>query len=335
MLKRVLWARVLLVAFLCAVGLRADTLMGFVKAYHKKGIASIERLLQSYLTQKEFWEDVLEKHDISYGYYEDLDYLFVINKADPKLILYALQGEKIVKVNESTALVGSKTGEKITEGDKATPIGVYQILKKLTGLDAYYGPFALETNYPNPFDVARKRNGHGIWIHGLPLDGKRDELNTKGCIAIQNPILKDYGTRLKDKKTLLIVYEGEFKYATQDELAALLSSLYTWRSAWAKNDLVSYMNFYAPDFKHANGMDYKTYEKFKTHVFGKNEDKTIRFSKVNITPYPNNDHKRIFRIAFDQDYDAYKNKKLVYSSHGTKVLFVALEKGKMQILVEK
>ncbi len=317
------------------MGLHADTLMGFVKAYQEKGIDSIERLLQSYLTQREFWEDALENRDISFGYYENLDYLFVINKADPKLILYALEGEKIVKVNESKALVGPKAGEKKSEGDKATPIGVYRILKKLTGLNAYYGPFALETNYPNPFDMALKRTGHGIWIHGLPLNGNRDDLNTKGCVAIENAMLKDYGERVKGKKALLLVYEGELKYATKDELAHLLSALYTWRSAWANNDLVGYMNFYAPDFRHANGMDFKTYEKFKTQVFAKNEAKTVRFSGINITPYPNANHKRLFRIAFNQDYKAYKNKKLTYASDGPKELYVELKGHKMQILTEK
>ncbi|WP_205589490.1 MULTISPECIES: L,D-transpeptidase family protein [Helicobacter] len=329
------WLGALSFVFMGLVGLHADTLMGFVKAYQEKGIDSIERLLQSYLTQREFWEDVLENRDISFGYYENMDYLFVIDKADPKLVLYALEGEKIVKVNQTKALVGSRGGDKKSEGDKATPIGVYKILKKLTGLSSYYGPFALETNYPNPLDVAFKRTGHGIWIHGLPLSGKRNELNTKGCVAIENAVLKDYEQRIKGKKALLIVYEGALKYATKDELATILSALYTWRSAWANNDLVGYMNFYSPDFKHASGMNFKAYEKFKTHVFTKNETKTIRLSGVNITPYPNVQQRRLFRVAFDQDYKAYKKNKLSYSSQGLKELYVELKDNKMRIIMEK
>ncbi|GLH58029.1 L,D-transpeptidase family protein [Helicobacter ailurogastricus] len=316
------------------VGAQADTLMGFVKAYHEKGIESIERLLQSYLSQRAFWEDLLETKDTAYGYYENLDYLFLINKADPKLALYQMGGEKITKIDATKALVGSKIGVKLTEGDKATPIGVYQIIKKIAHPSAFYGPLALVTNYPNPLDVVLKRTGHGIWIHGMPLDGKRDT-NTKGCIAIDNNALQNYDKIVKGKKSLLIVYEGNLPQASKEELATLLSNLYAWRAAWAKNNLVSYLDFYAPDFKHANGMGIKNYEKFKTKIFAKNEDKIIRISSVNVTPYPTSDGTKLFRIAFDQDYEAYKHKKLTYSSHGPKELYVRLKDQKMQIVVEK
>ncbi|WP_281757607.1 L,D-transpeptidase family protein [Helicobacter suis] len=321
--------------FALTLGAQAGTLMGFVKVYHEKGIGSIERLLQSYLSQKDFWEDVLETKDTTYGYYESLDYLFIINKADPKLILYKMDGEKISKVNESKALVGSKIGMKVSEGDKATPIGVYQIIKKITNLSAYYGPLALVTNYPNPLDVVLKHTGHGIWIHGMPLKGDRDNSYTKGCIAIDNKILQNYDKLVRNKKALLVVYEGDFPHASKQELALLLSNLYAWRMAWAKNNLISYLEFYSPNFKNFNGMGLKKFEKFKTKIFAKNEDKTIRFSNINITPYPNIEGKRLFRITFLQDYEAYKNKKPTYSSHGIKELYVELKNKKMQILVEK
>lgn len=317
-----------------AVGAQADTLMGFVKAYHEKGIESIEKLLQSYLGERAFWEDLLETKDTTYGYYEDLSYLFLINKANPKLELYQMGGEKITKVDTTKALVGSKIGVKMSEGDKATPIGVYQIVKKIAPPSAYYGPLALVTNYPNPLDVVLKRTGHGIWIHGMPLDGKRGN-NTKGCIAINNNALKTYDKIIHGKKSILIVYENNLPHASKEELATILGDLYAWRSAWARNNLVSYLEFYAPDFKHVSGMDIKRFEKFKTKIFAKNEDKIIRISGINITPYPTSREDKLFRVAFNQDYEAYKHKKLTYSSHGLKELYVRLKGRKMQIVVEK
>ncbi|BCZ16803.1 Putative periplasmic protein involved in flagellin deglycosylation [Helicobacter sp. NHP19-003] len=334
MLKQKAFLHSVFLAMALAVTAQADTLMGFVKAYHEKGIESIEKLLQSYLSQREFWEDLLETKDTTYGYYEDLNYLFLINKANPKLELYQMGGEKITKVDSTKALVGSKIGVKVSEGDKATPIGVYQIVKKIASPSTYYGPLALVTNYPNPLDVVLKRTGHGIWIHGMPLDGKRGN-NTKGCIAIDNMALQNYDKIVRGKKSILIVYENNLPQASKAELATLLGSLYAWRSAWARNNLVSYLEFYAPDFRHVSGMDIKKFEKFKTKIFAKNEDKVIRFSGVNITPYPTNSGDKLFRIAFNQDYEAYKHKKLTYSSHGLKELYVRLKGQKMQIVVEK
>ncbi|WP_104629612.1 L,D-transpeptidase family protein [Helicobacter bizzozeronii] len=328
-------ARVLALSVLLGVGAQADSLVDFVNTYRQKGIEALDKLLQSYLTQQQFWEDMLSKQDTIYGYYEKLDYLFVINKARPQLSLYKLEDGKLDRVGDSKALVGSKSGYKLLEGDKATPIGVYQITRKLTGLSAYYGPFALETNYPNAYDRALKRTGHGIWIHGLPLDGNRNDLNTKGCIAIENNILKDYDKLVKGKKALLVVYEKQFAPATKKDLALVLSSLYAWRLAWAKNDLASYLEFYASSFRHANGMDFKAYQRFKTKIFAKNENKTIRFSQINVTPYPNNEDRSLFRVAFMQTYEAYKHKKLAYSSHGLKELYVEIKNNKMQILTEK
>lgn len=328
-------ARVLVLSVFFAMGLHADALADLVKVYRQKGIGAVEKLLESYLTQAHFWEGMLEKQDTTYGYYEKLDYLFVINKADPHLTLYRLEHGKLTKVRESKALVGSKTGNKMLEGDRATPIGVYQITKKLTGLSSYYGPLALETDYPNAFDRVLKRTGHGIWIHGMPLNGSRNDLNTKGCIAIENNVLKDYDKLVRGKKALLVVYEGQFDGAHKKDLALVLSDLYAWRLAWTKNDLASYLEFYAPNFKHAKGMDFKAFQRFKTKIFAKNERKIIRLSDINITPYPNKDNKQLFRVAFWQDYDAYKDKRLSYSTHGMKELYVEIRDEKMQILVEK
>ncbi len=57
-----------------------------------------------------------------------------------------------------------------------TPEGVYELTSKLTKLDSFYGPLALVTSYPNTFDKAMNKKGHGIWIHGMPLDEKEKSL---------------------------------------------------------------------------------------------------------------------------------------------------------------
>ena len=66
--------------------------------------------------------------------------------------------------------LGKNGIEKTREGDQKTPIGVYHVTanlprKKLTD---FYGAGAFPINYPNEWDERQGRNGHGIWLHGMP-----------------------------------------------------------------------------------------------------------------------------------------------------------------------
>lgn len=84
---------------------------------------------------------------------------------------------------------------------------MYRITQKLERLDQYYGVLAFVTNYPNLYDTL-KNAPHGIWCI-MPLNGDRNELNTKGCIAIENPLLSSYDKVLKGEKAFLITYERQ------------------------------------------------------------------------------------------------------------------------------
>ena len=66
--------------------------------------------------------------------------------------------------------LGKNGIEKTREGDQKTPLGVYHVTanlprKKLTD---FYGAGAFPINYPNEWDRRKGRNGHGIWLHGMP-----------------------------------------------------------------------------------------------------------------------------------------------------------------------
>lgn len=306
-----------------------------IQTYRTQGIKATQILLESFLINKDFWLNVLKDRDVGYGYYEDAEFLFVADKSIPNLILYEIQEGRLIKINQTDALVGSGKGEKNLEGDLTTPTGVYDITSKLTGLSQYYGPLAFTTNYPNAYDRAQKKTGSGIWIHGFPLDGNRKELNTKGCIAIENSVISQYDQLINKKKTILITYETMFTPSTEEELAIILSNLYRWKEAWIKNDLETYLSFYGKDFTKTDGMKFNAFKDYKKRVFDKKEQKTILFRGINISPYPNQDGKKFFKVSFTQDYSAYKNDKLNYSSKGVKELYVELNDGKIEILTEK
>lgn len=311
-------------------------LMNLVSEYKKNGIGAIETKLEGYLLDKEYWIEYLKDNATEYGYFEDLQFLFVSDKSAPSLALYELEGSTLKELGTSSALVAKGKGNKYKEGDLTTPIGSYDLNARLTGLDQYYGPLAFSTSYPNVYDRSLKKTGGGIWIHGLPLNGNREELNTRGCIAIDNDLLKKYDSLIDWKKTMLITYEGVFKPASVDELALILSSFYQWKYVWQKSDLASYLSFYdEKDFYRPDGMSFESFKAHKKSVFAKNESKNIRVSNINVSIYPNEAHRNMYRISFTQDYKATLNGKPSFSSVGRKDMYVVLENGKMKILSER
>lgn len=333
--------KVALIASMLLIGYSEDishrALIDIIDSYRKSELQEVENKLQTLLLNKDYWLSVLRDQDISYGYYEGKEYIFISNKAIPDLKLFRFNKGSLEELGQSSALVGSGKGDKKVSGDLTTPIGVYDLQNKLTKLDQYYGAMAFVTSYPNAYDKSLKRTGYGIWIHGMPLNGNRDELNTKGCIAIENNIIKAYDKQIKFSNTILITYEGNYVQPSKEDIANLLAQLYLWKDTWEKGDFDNYIAFYNSQFKRTNGMNYANYKKYKSRIFAKNEAKKIKLSLIDITPYPNKEGKRLFRIAFNQEYSAFdQKKKLSYHSDSRKELYVLLlEDGSMSILLEE
>lgn len=324
--------------FLSADSLKpiSDDVFKLLKIYQDRGISAVQKEFDEYLLSPEYWLKILEGRDVRYGYYESAKFVFVSNKLAPDLKLLKITKKGFEELGNSSALVAKGKGHKKLEGDLTTPIGVYDLTARLTGLPPYYGPLALATNYPNVYDKSLKKTGGGIWIHGLPLDGNREELNTRGCIAIDNELLKKYDKLINYRDTIVIISEGEPQMLSLQSVAQLLSGLYRWREMWQNNDLQKYLSFYdSKDFIRENGMTYKAFVEHKTRVFAKNEEKNIGISAIDISPFINESGRQMFRINFRQDYRAMLNGKVTYNSSHRKDLFVWLDNGKMKILSEK
>lgn len=90
--------------------------------------------------------------------------------------------------------IGKNGTDKRVEGDKRTPMGVYQITEQLprAGLADLYGDGAFPAaNYPNEWDRQQKRGGHGIWLHGVPSNTySRPPRSSDGCVVAPIPDLK-------------------------------------------------------------------------------------------------------------------------------------------------
>jgi len=119
-------------------------------------------------------------------------YLIVVDKYAHKCYLY----QNGVKKYEFDAEFGKNwVGDKRKMGDRATPEGIYKIVRKYQGKETpYYKSLAI--NYPNEEDIERfnkaiakgllspsSKIGGGIEIHG---NGGKSADWTEGCIALKN-----------------------------------------------------------------------------------------------------------------------------------------------------
>ncbi|WP_428026960.1 L,D-transpeptidase family protein [Arcobacter sp.] len=316
------------IAFLLLVLFQTYVLADFVTLYRTMGIEEVQKELEKQLKTKEYWNKYLENTDVSYGYYESKKYVLVAHKLSKKLELFKKEDKKFLKLLTQSMISGEKEGDKFTEGDLKTPVGAYRLTRKLTKLDQFYGPFALVTNYPNTFDKSLNKEGHGIWIHGMPLEESREDF-TKGCIALDNENLVSLEKNMNFDESVLLISEKNVEPTTKDEMSEVLSFIFSWTDAWRTSDINKYLQYYSKDFKRANGQGFDAFKKHKEYIFSRKEEKTIKFSNINVIPYPNSLNKKMFKIVMDQHYQTKS-----YKYDGIKELYIQLDGDKISILSE-
>ncbi|EAJ1635138.1 murein L,D-transpeptidase [Campylobacter coli] len=322
--------KILAFYFICISALGASDL---VKIYLNQGLDAVGVAIEKELTNKDFWLDEIGDRNISLGYYDDDVAIVLTNKTDKILRVYSYSDRKIKQDFEQKAIITGLMGDKQVEGDLKTPVGFYELGRKFNPGDPYYGPFAFATTYPNLLDKVQGKTGGGIWIHGYPLDGTRlDEFKTRGCIALFNENLEEFAKVVQDKKVFAMTEEKEKVRAKKEDIAALLADLFAWKLAWTDSDINTYLNFYdEKQFKRFDKMKFEQFASMKKSIFSRKEDKKIKFSDINISPYPNVENETMYRISFYEDYYT-KN----YQFKGDKILYVKIDsKGKMKILAEQ
>ena len=297
--------------------------------YRMNGIYNVQKHMDNELTKIEYWNMQLKDLDTRFGYIESYSNILTCDKSSSTLTLYIKDNNESYRLQKQyNAYTGKVDGDKVKEGDLKTPVGIYDITKKISKLDSFYGPLAFVTSYPNAYDKYRGKNGSGIWIHGLPTEQERDEY-TRGCIAIDNPSIECLDKNIEIDKTLLIIKKEEDKEKINKEvLSSILSELYSWRYSWIYNDIERYLAYYSPEFVRYDGMNYKRFQKYKKRIFQKKEKKEITFNNVNVLPYPNSSN--IFKISFQEKY---KSNSFEFS--GDKVLVVKYENSKIKIITER
>ena len=164
----------ILTTSLCANNILTD--------YRMNGIYNVQKHMDNELTKMEYWDIQLKDLDTRFGYIESYSNILTCDKSSSKLTLYIKDNNESYKLQKQyNAYTGKIGGDKLKEGDLKTPIGIYDLTKKISKLDSFYGPLAFVTSYPNAYDKYRGKNGSGIWIHGLPTEQERSDYTKKSC----------------------------------------------------------------------------------------------------------------------------------------------------------
>ncbi|MDK2921594.1 MAG: hypothetical protein PWR24_1151 [Desulfonauticus sp.] len=158
---------------------------------------------------------------------------FVVNKDTQNLFLFSNQSP-LQEVWHLPCTTGQVRGDKLREGDKKTPEGVYFLESKLTqNLDYFlYGGVAFTLNYPNPIDRLKGKTGHGIWIHGRGQEIQA--FNTQGCVAVNLKDIPLVEKHIVFAQTPVIITKN-FSWAPGPEKDQEAQTLVKKIEAWAKN----------------------------------------------------------------------------------------------------
>ncbi|MCG8427001.1 MAG: L,D-transpeptidase family protein, partial [Chromatiales bacterium] len=225
-------------------------------------------------------------------------------------------------------LFGENGGDKLREGDKRTPEGVYRITSFIPdeNLAPIYGSGAFPIDYPNPLDKIEGRNGSGIWLHGRAYDDPNKN-TTRGCVAFNNNEISELQKILGQNTPVIITKNAEFvsepEYNKQRE--KLLNTLDEFINAWEVGNSKKLTSFLHPDFKSAGGKGKSAWIQHKQRLDNLYPEKNIETDNVYI--FKEDGQQVVFE--FKQYYCA---KNII--SVGEKQLYFKNDNGKLQLLTE-
>ena len=200
---------------------------------------------------------------------------------------------------------GKAGTDKLREGDKKTPIGVYHVTASLPRqkLTDFYGSGAFPISYPNEWDKRHGRNGHGIWLHGTPSDTfSRPPKASDGCVVLANRDLDALAKNLQIGLTPVIISNSIEWLSLDDwqaERHALLDSIEAWRQDWESLDTGKYLAHYSIRFRSGN-LNVEQWAAQKRQI---NAGKQwIKVAALNISMFRNPGQEELVVVTFDQDY---------------------------------
>lgn len=200
---------------------------------------------------------------------------------------------------------GKLGAEKVAEGDKKTPVGVYHVTADLSRqkLPDLYGSGAFPISYPNEWDKRQGRGGSGIWLHGTPSDTfARPPKASDGCVVLTNQDLAAVAKNLQVGLTPVII-SSEVEWLTLDdwtkEREELNQAIEAWRTDWESRDTDRFISHYSRNFK-AGTVDLSQFSEQKRQVNASKE--WIKIGVDNLSVFRNPGKEEVVVITFEQDY---------------------------------
>jgi murein L,D-transpeptidase YafK len=235
----------------------------------------------------------------------DAGAVFVVDSRSSRLYVFRREGDAWTLAGDHYVSIGLNGTDKRTEGDQRTPLGVYTAGKRIGHLDPYYGKVAYPLDYPNEWDRREGRNGHGIWIHGTPLNTySRPPRTSNGCVVLPNEDLDSLRPLLEQGGTRVVVADSVdwISRVQADSLrASLASAVESWRADWSSNDMDKYLSHYSDEFR-SGDMDLQAWEKEKRRVSAGKQWIKVGCSDLSIMMVPGQANLAV--IEFVQDYES-------------------------------
>jgi murein L,D-transpeptidase YafK len=229
----------------------------------------------------------------------------VVDSRQSRLYVFANDDSRPRLVADYYVTLGKNGIEKTREGDQKTPVGVYHVTGNLpkSKLTDFYGSGAYPINYPNEWDRRMGRNGHGIWLHGVPRDVySRAPRASDGCIVLANPDLESVGRYLQVGLTPVIIaddVEWADASALEAERAALAAALEDWRADWESRDTERYLAHYSERFRFGK-QDLAAWSAHKRQVNAGKRWVKVGLSQVTMLRYPR--ERDFVVVTYQQDY---------------------------------
>ena len=195
----------------------------------------------------------------------------VVDASRSRIYLFEGQGGSPRQVRDYYSSIGKLGTSKEREGDKKTPIGIYQVSSHIPGtrLPELYGWGAFPINYPNEWDRRVGRTGNGIWIHGVPSENyARGPFSTDGCVALANREIAEMAPLMQPGTTPVVIAERVEWVAPEDmklESEQFRRHLEQWRSDWEGRNAEKYLAHYARSFR-SEGKDLAAWKAHKRRV---------------------------------------------------------------------
>jgi murein L,D-transpeptidase YafK len=232
-------------------------------------------------------------------------YALVLDSSMSTLFVFENSEEGLHYVADYYMSVGKNGTDKLREGDKRTPLGVYHVTGKLTPdqLTDFYGVGAFPINYPNEWDSLRGRDGYGIWLHGTPFDTySRPPRASDGCVVLANEDMTELDRYVRPGATPVIITDG-IEWSRQQDIRKtrqeLAGQLEQWRVDWESRETSAYLRHYSSGFT-SDGNNFEQWSARKHRVNAAKSWIKVGISDLSIVLYPGNASLAV--VGFQQDY---------------------------------